>query len=495
MQKIKQLFDKYDIFLIILFFAIAVSGRLFYVWFDSGDELWNFSNIYKMTAGFTIYQDMNVIITPLFFYLGELFLKVVGISYLSFKFYGVILYTIFFLLIYVLFRSLKTKKIVSFLYTLGLFMQYTNIIPNGANYNELALSFCLLGIIEKVKSTKYSNIIQGIVMFLIIMTKQNIGILYFVGLICYEIVSEHNGKEKWKNIFMQSSITGVLGILFLFSLQIQGNLIAFINYTMLGIQEFAQKNFGIEYITNIIMLGGIMLLLLYVIGIVKSKKGIEKIKSETRNRILILTSISMPLIWIAYPIFNVAHVIIGCTIPTIALFYVINILLQENYEKWKKVIITFVIILSIIVLGASGFYLYQYNQKLKVQQYPFANSQIYQGTIIQEEIQNAIREVTQYILEENEKGQEVVILSHRANIYMNILQRSNGKLDLPFLGNLGREGEEGLIHEIEKWKHTKVLLSTSEENLYQESKKVREYIKTNYQKVGEIAEFDIYEVN
>ena len=79
-------------FIAIFIFAILIGSINFYIKFEINDELWNFSNVYKMCNGYQIYKDLNVIITPLFFYLGELFLKVFGTNYFSFKIYNFFIY-------------------------------------------------------------------------------------------------------------------------------------------------------------------------------------------------------------------------------------------------------------------------------------------------------------------------------------------------------------------------------------------------------------------
>ena len=74
------------------------------------------------------------------------------------------------------------------------------------------------------------------------------------------------------------------------------------------------------------------------------------------------------------------------------------------------------------------------------------------------------------------------------------LKRNNGDFDLLFKGNFGFEGENGLIEKIKKMENTQFLISNNEEeDIYQESKKVKEYIKNNKQQVGEIGDFYIYE--
>ena len=75
------------------------------------------------------------------------------------------------------------------------------------------------------------------------------------------------------------------------------------------------------------------------------------------------------------------------------------------------------------------------------------------------------------------------------------LNKNNGIFDLAFLGNLGIEGENKLINEIEQLDNTLILIQKDEEKVFwQESKKVREYILKKYEKIGEIQEYSIYNI-
>ena len=65
-EKIKR---KDNIVIFILFFLISL-GISLNIYLESSDEVWNFQNVYKMYNGFKIYEEINVIITPLFFYMA-----------------------------------------------------------------------------------------------------------------------------------------------------------------------------------------------------------------------------------------------------------------------------------------------------------------------------------------------------------------------------------------------------------------------------------------
>lgn len=120
----------------------------------------------------------------------------------------------------------------------------------------------------------------------------------------------------------------------------------------------------------------------------------------------------------------------------------------------------------------------------------------YCGTIAQKSDIEDIQIISEYIVEQEKNGKNVIILSHNANLYNVNLNRSNGDFDLYFMGNLGSKGEQGLINKIKELKNTIILTEKEEENFIgQESINARNYVINNYKKVGEIQEYNIYLTN
>lgn len=493
MKKIIQIVKKQDNVLVILFFILSIMAKVLFVKFEAGDELWNFSNVYKMANGFTIYKDINVIITPLFFYIGEIFLKLLGMNYFAFKIYAILINVSLFFLIYQLFKVLKVEKINAFLYSLLVYAGYRTTIGVGANYNNLALIFCLLGIIALLKKTKHGNLIQGVILFIVFMTKQNIGVYYFVGLVLYQIFLSATKKEKLKAILTQGTIAGILTLGFLILLQSKGILFDFINYTVLGMKEFAMKNFAIGNITNIASIVGLIILLCYVIRVIRNKKNKEKFEKEMIEKVTILFCFAIPLMGISYPIFNIAHIILCYTVPTILMLYIVDTTIVKQILNHKvKEIIKYVTIFGAIVISLwSIVIIYQYQGRTK--EYDFDEQNVYNGAIIPEEMSQEIKEVLAYIEDENSQAKEVKIISYYSNVYMNLLNKNNEKLDLPFLGNLGNKGEDGLIEEIDQLENTNILILKDGIELYQESEKVRNYIRDNFIRKGDVTIFEIYQ--
>ena len=79
---------------VILMLILIITPLTILVPVDSGDEIWNFSYIYKMSNGLLPYKDLNIIVTPLFHIIGVSFFKIFGKSLLSFKIYNIFIPTI-----------------------------------------------------------------------------------------------------------------------------------------------------------------------------------------------------------------------------------------------------------------------------------------------------------------------------------------------------------------------------------------------------------------
>ena len=116
------------------------------------------------------------------------------------------------------------------------------------------------------------------------------------------------------------------------------------------------------------------------------------------------------------------------------------------------------------------------------------------GGIMEDDVRQTVEEVGDYIMG-NEKN--TIVLSTYApliSVYTNDLD--NGVYDLVLRGNLGIEGEEGLIEKIKGLNNTQVLLlheTEEEKEIYQFASNAANYIKENFTYVGQVNKFDIYE--
>lgn len=488
-SRTKNIVLKYEKIFILLMIVIAVAAFSFNILVDANDELWNFSNIYKMTNGEVIYQDCNVIVTPLFFYIGIILFKILGANLLTFRIYNLIIYTALYYLIYLLFRKMKVSTVRTITYLILTYFITFRTILLGANYNMLALVFVILGILNIIKEKKNTikdNIIQGVLVFAIFMCKQNIGFFYVAGLIIYDIVSRKNTKQIMKDGIIQFIAFIIPLIIYIIYLYINNNLYNFINYTILGLKEF--KNYNLLYDFSIyILIIELFICIFIALYIIKNRK---KLDETFKTNSTALTIFSIAMLGIAYPIFNANHTIMASIIFIITIFYFIDKRVIEEKFKNKNINGTLKTINTIcitVMISLSIGINYSYLSNIKENPY-----KPYYGGIIKKEMQEEIAVITSYIQEKEKQGIDVKVISYKANLYMNVLNKNNEEMDLAFYGNLGKGGEDELIEKIKKLKDTHILISKGEIE-YQESKKVKDYIIQNLEQIGEIEEFYIYE--
>lgn len=480
-----------NIFFIILIF-LSILGIAMNVRLENSDELWNFQNVYKMYNGYQIYQDANVIITPLFFWIGEILFKILGANFFTFRTYSIIIFIAFYFIIYLLLKKLKVGKKISVILIIIMIAKTYGMIVAQANYNIMALMLSFLGAYLYLKKCKHNSIIQGIILFLVFMTKQNVGAFYAIGLLFCEIFAENSWKEKIKNLIIECFVFFIFLMVFFLYLYNDNNLYNFINYTILGIEEFANENITIDcfgaFCVFLIVLTATVNIVLTLIFI-----KYNKITSMQKRQLIVLNCFSIPFILTVLPIVNFAHVFMGICLSIILLVVLISILVREvDLNINQKIINTILTVLVLFVCGYSISNFISWYQTIYSENYKFEKSHPFYGGIYEESLIENINKVTNYI-ENNSK--KVIVLSSKAAFYMVPMKSSNGMLDLPFKGNLGKDGEEGLIRLLENMtnEEIEILIEKDEENVFwQESKLVRKYIIENMNKVGEIEEFEIY---
>lgn len=477
-----------NIFFIILIF-LSISGITLNIPIANSDELWNFQNVYKIHNGYQIYQDANVIVTPLFFWIGECLFKILGANFLTFRIYNIIILIALYFIIYLLLKKLKVAKKISIIVILILIvLKEYNMIRAQANYNSMALMLSFLGVYLYLNKYKHNSTIQGIILFLVFMAKQNMGVFYAIGLLFCEVFKESNWKEKLKNLMIEFSTFFMFLIVFFLYLYLDDNLYNFINYTILGIGEFATENIAIDIINVIFTMFFIVINTLVIFVFIKYKK----ITLVEKNQLITLNCIAIPFTLATLPIFNDTHFLIGIYLSIVLFVDLASILIREIELKInQKIINILLIILVFFICGYSISSFVSWYQIIYSENYKLEKSHPFYGGIYEESLIENIDKVTHYI---DNSSNKIIVLSSKASLYMVPTKNSNGMLDLPFKGNLGKEGEEGIIHLIESMGKIEILIEKEEEKVFwQESKLVRQYIIENMKKIGEIEEFEIYQ--
>lgn len=487
-QKIKHTISKHDQIFVFIIMAMGVSIYALNVKFAITDELWNFSNIYKMYNGLIIYKDTNVIQTPIFFIIGNCLFKMFGANFLEFKMYNICIFSGLFLVTYILFKKINMSKDRAFINTIIVYLFTARNIPAGANYTMLTLTIVMIGILIENSNIKEKSkfFVQGIIIYLITFTKQNIGLYYLVGIMTNNIIKichENNKRNVIINSVIEISVFLVLLVMTVCIMQIKGNLQGFISYSVLGIQEFKQ-NMAIETMYSI--LNSILMVLFWRV-VYKIITKDEKIN----NNLNFLLIQGVCCLFIQYPIVNVYHNTAAMYILIVYMLIVTDKIITKYTRLFKNenIIKNIIILIMVtIIIMVAGVNIQNYFKKIKKQE-----NNIFYGTIMEEEDKKDIELMCNYIQEQHQKDIDVKVVSYRAMAYMSPLKLNNKDFDLPFLGNMGYKGEDGLIEQISNLSNTKLLITKDEEDkVYQESSKVREYIMENLEQDGEIGDFMIY---
>ena len=487
MEKAKEVIKKHENIFIIFFIILMIIGYCFNIYLGTGDEIWNFQNIYKMLNGYKIYTDANVITTPLFHFIGYLFLRIFGQNILVFRIYNIFIMTIMYFLLYKILGKLSKNKFSIFVYFFIIMIETIMLCAGGANYNALAINFVLLGVylnLKWIEEKKQHNFKQGIIMFLVLFTKQNIGAFYILGICLYQLIKERNIKNIIKQIVTLGILVGISMIIFIHF----GIFNDFINYAVLGIGEFAKENIGGSIINLIKVLCFAIFVSILTVFLIKKKI----MQDEDKNKLLLLVILSIPLMLIGYPIYNEYHTTLVNLLLFLTIFYILDYIFFSNMSlgKWKKIVKIFLILLILVYMYVSILHFISWFINSLQNKY-FDNSHPFYGGYLKEENKKEFEIITNYVANSEEN---VIILTEDAALYMIPLKRNNGAMDLPFLGNMGKNGEDNIIQKIEEMKNTKFLIKKEEKDLFwQESKKINQYIKENLDYIGDIEKFSIYE--
>ncbi len=468
--------DKKVIILTIIILLILLLTRIMFSPVIAGDEFINYYNTLKIYNGEKMWEEVNIITTPFIYLVGMLFFKMIGTKFIIYRLYNFFLNIIMFILIYYTFRNLKISKKSSIIYTSILEIPLISyVLLWGVTYNVIAIIFCLIGINLnlKRKEIKLYNIFQGLIIFLIFFTKHNIGIYYAISQIIIEFIIE----EKWKkitNLLKQFSIFFIGILTFAFVLYKNKLLYAFIDMSIIGLSEFS-LNITISKVPAIITLGAIVLsaILIY-------RKNYD-VKNKNNLVILLVTGIFILLM--AYPIADTWHMILASLILYIETIYILDF---NGIKLNSNKILLGINAYLILMLTLNAFYNIN-NIKNGVMKFECnEDSAFYLSFIRNPQRQKNIEEFIK------SKNGEVLMISPEAGIYnINLKMKSHGFFDEPFNGNIGSNQFNKMIDGLDEYKNSYILIHTNKKYL-QEVMQFREYIKENYNKIGEIEDFSIY---
>ena len=276
---------KKDILILIIIFIYT--GILITYSNADNDLIWNYGFSYNFANHLLMYKDYNMVITPLYPFIGGLLMRILGTNFLIFNLYNTILST---MLYYYLYKKYPHTFIPSIILI-------SFILRPSYNFLVLFLVFILLNIKEE------KDFFIGLILGLLFMTKQSFILLILPSI--YLIT-------KPQRLFKRVGAFLLPCLFFLSYFLLTNTFLDFLNYTFLGLFSFSSKN-------SFFNLGTIFILSILIFLI------IYYLKTKDIKVLYLITYQIM-----AYPIFNTMHIILSI-IPVI-IYFLDKLVKKKNYN-------------------------------------------------------------------------------------------------------------------------------------------------------------------
>ncbi len=438
MARIKKLFPY------IFLFIIFMIWNIFILPLDT-DGVWSYGFAHNIYNGLIPYKDFNMVITPLYPFLISLIFHLTGSNFLIFSIINVIILLVIYYLLYKILGN-KAWLIILIMFFFPHFL---------GTYNWLLfLLFLLIILLEKENKDFYI----GLVLSLIILTKQSVGICMLLPSLLYI-------KDKTKIL---SRLKGFIIpiIIFIIYLITTNSLYNFYDLCIAGLFDFAGSN---KNFLNINLLFIVLMIIITIYFIIKNNKDI--------NNYYLLTFYSITI-----PIFDLYHF----KYSLFAFLVILLLNIKSVPEKLPYKVITIIVILCITLISFKSINLQHisYPNNIKHFEYKYLSNNVIKLT----------NDINKFI---NEKGtQKIVFLNSNAYYFKLVNNIPIKKIDLINMGNWGYNGSSKLLQEIKKYRNTYFIINKQELNKkYQTDKKALNYIIENGQEIQKIGIYDVYFVN
>ena len=436
MKKIK----KTHLMTIIFFFTILIYS--YTIMKLTMDEVWNYGFAYNISQGLVPYKDFNMILTPLYSFLGAPFIKIIGNKLYSIHILNSLIITSIFIMSY---KKIGKKALILISILMPAFYP---------SYNTLTLMLLFLILAFEDKESQNKDIYIGLIVGLLFLTKQTIGLTILIPSYLYR-------KDKKKFL-----ISAIIPILILITyLIINDALFNFIDYCFLGMLDFS-NNTDIGFITFLELMIIIILLSILIKG---------KFKNKDIFYILMYQII-------VFPLFDPAHFTFGI-VPVVYI-----ILKKYKFKRYRYKYFFIIALCYGIIYSQTNDVVLNHDKNSFSYLRGFANYHV-------EEI-NTIKDLEKF-LNNKEKIKTYILTSHSYFIKLE-LGIPITKYDLINEGNMGYKGDERYINEIDKsCEEDKCLILIKEIEANpnvptQTKRKIIRNVMKKYTKKEEIGSYSIY---
>ena len=420
---------KKDILILIIIFIYT--GILITYSNADNDLIWNYGFSYNFANHLLMYKDYNMVITPLYPFLGGILMRILGNNFLIFNLYNTILSTI---LYYYLYKKYPHTFIPSIILI-------SFILRPSYNFLVLFLVLILLNIKEE------KDFFIGFILGLLFLTKQSFILLILPSI--YLIT-------KPKRLFKRIGAFFLPCLFFLIYFILTNTFIAF-----LGLFSFRSKN-SFFNLGTIFILSLIIYLFLYYL--------------KTKD-IKVLYLITYQIM--AYPIFNTMHIILSI-IPVI--IYFLDKLVKKkkynlNYLRYFNYFVSILLICPLLSIPLQYF-----NKDLVEGENALEYKDISRSYLVNKDL----------FLKEVPNLNNTYFLMYEAYVYKYLLNNPITSYDLLLNGNLGYNGEERVIDYFNSLDSNTYFVLNRVYTGGQLSKNIDAYIRNNYLKVKDFQEFTLY---
>lgn len=425
---------KKDILILIIIFIYT--GILITYSNADNDLIWNYGFSYNFANHLLMYKDYNMVITPLYPFIGGILMRILGNNFLIFNLYNTILSTI---LYYYLYKKYPHTFIPSIILI-------SFILRPSYNFLVLFLVLILLNIKEE------KDFFIGFILGLLFLTKQSFILLILPSI--YLIT-------KPKRLFKRIGAFFLPCLFFLIYFILTNTFLDFLNYTFLGLFSFSSKN-SFFNLGTIFILSLIIYLFLYYL--------------KTKD-IKVLYLITYQIM--AYPIFNTMHIILSI-IPVI--IYFLDKLVKKkkynlNYLRYFNYFVSILLICPLLSIPLQYF-----NKDLVEGENALEYKDISRSYLVNKDL----------FLKEVPNLNNTYFLMYDAYIYKYLLNNPITSYDLLLNGNLGYNGEERVIDYFNSLDSNTYFVLNRVYTGGQLSKNIDAYIRNHYLKVKDFQEFTLY---
>lgn len=447
------------IVLYLVLFIIIFIWNLYFVGITNYDEVWAYGFSSNIINGLIPYRDYNMVIGPVYPVFISFFLFLFGNNMVSF----VIANTIIYFLIYIF-----MKKFVSTYASLYVILFTVFLLFPGYN----CFCFLLFLMILYIEKNSSNDFLIGILLAFLCFTKINIGIFLLVP--SFILFFRKKKFEKFLRRVLSFLCVCLVFVLIMF---FNSSLIDFINYTILGLVSFGKNNLHIDY--SIIIWFVVMGFLFYCIY-----------KYWNIDKLFLIYSLCF--LFISYPLFDFFHVYVSILPALLYVFNKFNLLKDDNkILRLGLVYVVFIFYFSVILFYSGS------------NQVNYKNNVVLRYKKIDSNLVN-ILDYVNYRFSDLDDNSKLFIFSTWAYLFKMELDMPINKYDLINNGNIGYNGEDVYIKEIDEYCSVNRCIFLISRDEYdgrkkncQINKSILKYVIDNYNLresyVGSSDHFEIYD--